>query len=91
MLIPSLNSASRPSFPSTPPPPAMSAGARRRRAKTFGQAWRRRGKREIVEAKMDGPIRSEFHVVFRRKDSHLTHESDYREYRNIYPALFVMH
>ena len=46
------------------------------------RAWRRRGKRdtEVVEAKVDPEsIRSEFHVVFRRKDSHLQHDSDYRE------------
>ena len=60
-----------------------SAAATRRRAESVGRAWRRRGRRDVSSLVEDGPIRSEFHVVFKRRDSHLQHESDYRECENI--------
>ena len=48
-------------------------GANSRRV-SIGQAWRRRGKRDVLEKEN---IRSEFHIVYKRKDSHLSHSSDY--------------
>ena len=46
------------------------------RRRNFGKEWRSRGRREAGEAH----IRSEYHVVYKRKDSHLDHASDYSQY-----------